>query len=112
MGELREIVIHTFHDNHSLFVLVDSQSLVFHTFCCDIDLRELTNLCQNRVIARRSLSHRRHNFKLRIETRKEGSHQIMESIEYTQHDNQCHGCYGNTNRRNSTDDIDGMSTFL
>ena len=36
----------------------------------------------------------------------------MESIEHTQHDDQRHRSHSYTNRRDGTDDIDGMSALL
>ena len=36
----------------------------------------------------------------------------MESIEHTQHDDQRHRSHSHTNRRDGTDDIDGMRALL
>ena len=112
MRLVAEIIIHTLDGNHRLTVLIDSQRLIFHTLCCNIYLRQLANFGQDRVIARRRLTFCRNEFQLWIKAGKQSCHQVMESIEHTQHDDQRHRSHSYTNRRDGTDDIDGMSALL
>ncbi len=112
MRKFRKVVVHTFDHNHGLLVLKYCQSLILHSLRGDIHLGQLTYLQQERVIGRSGLSLYRDDLQLRIEIGEKRSHQIMEAIEDTQHDDQSHGSHRHPYHRNGTDDIDDVRTLL
>ena len=71
MRKFCKIIIYTLDFHHSLMIIIDSKSLIFHGFGRNIHLRQKTNFGKNRIICRRSLSLNRHNLELWIKTRKE-----------------------------------------
>ncbi len=56
MRKFCKIIIYTLDFHHSLMIIIDCKSLIFYGFCCNIYLRQKTNLSKNRIICRCSLS--------------------------------------------------------
>ena len=71
MRKFCKIIIYTLDFHHSLMIIIDCKSLIFHGFCRNIHLRQKTNFGKNRIICRCSLSLNRHNLELWVKTRKE-----------------------------------------
>ena len=109
---LAEVIVHTFHDDHGLTAVIDSQCLVLHTLGGDLYLRQIPDLSQYGVIGRSRLALDRSNLQLRIEIGKQVTHQIAEPIEHTQRDHQCHRGDSDAKDGDATDDIDDIGALL
>ena len=112
MGQTVEIVFHTFHLDHQLTVLIDSQCLIFQALCCHFHLRKPAYLSQHRVVSWESLTFQGSNLQLGVHLGEQRSHHIMKSVEHAQRHHQCHRGYCNTYYRDAANHIDGMGRLL
>ena len=112
MGKLTEVVVYTLHHHHCLPVAIDGKRLVFNGFCCNIDLWQTTYLVEYGVIGRGCLPFYRHYLDLGVERGEECSHEVVESIEYTQRDDKCHSGHRHPQHRDGTDEVDGVCALF
>ena len=112
MRQLVEVIIDTFHDNHGLMPVIEGQGLVFHALCCHVYVGQGLYFCEQRVVTWGRFPLGRNEFNLRVEVRKERGYQVMEAVEDTQNDDQCHRSYGNSDHRNNGYDVNNVRTLL
>ena len=92
MRQLREVVVHTFYRHHGLFAVVDGQCHVLH--------------------GTRGNALHRHNLQLRVEVCEEAGHQVMETVEHRQNDDEGHRSHSHSDDRDQGNHIDGVRFFL
>ena len=88
-----KVVFHTFDGHHRLFVLIDGHCLIFHTLGHNVYFGQLADLREYRVVRRSILSYGRNHLKLGVELCEKRCDEIMEAVEYAQHDDQRHCCH-------------------
>ena len=110
--QLREVVVDTFHRHHRLMTFIDGERHFFYRLRCHINLRQLANLREHGVVARRILSFHGHHLQLRVELREERCHEVVEAVEHAQHDNQCHCSHDDACHRDHRDHVDGIRRLL
>ena len=91
---------------------IDGQRHILDRLGGNIDLGQLPQLGQHRVIAGDGLSLDRHHLQLWVELREERCHHVVETVEHAEHNDQCHGGHGNAHHRNHGDDVDGVGGLL
>ena len=112
MSQTVEVILDTFHLDHQLAVLIDSQCLVFQAFCCHLNLRQLANLGQYGIVGWGCLTLDGGHLQLRIHLGEQRGHHVMKSVEHAQRYHQGHRSYGNSYDGDAADDVDGMSRLL
>ena len=112
MCQLREVVVHTFYRHHGLLAVVDGQCHVLHSTRSHVDLRKMTDLCEDRIIGRYGLALHGHHLQLRVEVREKAGHQIMEAIEHRQDDDEGHRSHSHADDRDQGNHIDGVRLLL
>ena len=112
MGETVEVVLHTLDYHHGLAVAVCGKSHVLKCLGGNLHFGHLTNFGEQRVVGRSCLALHGDNLQLRVDISEERCHKIVETIEHTECNHQCHGGYGNAHGTYAAYDVDGMRTLL
>ena len=112
VGELLEIILHALDDHRRLTVLIDGERHILNRLGGHVDLWQLANLRQYRIVGSHRLPLYRNHLQLRIDIRKERSHQVVESVEYGERHHQGHRCHSDTDDGDAADHIDGVGRLL
>ena len=82
MRQIGETIVNTFHGNHGLLALINSQCHVLKTLSCNVNLRQMANLCKHRVVGSSGFSHNGHDLKLRVKVGKQVGYKVLKAVEY------------------------------
>ena len=112
MGELVEVVIDTLDGDHRLTVAINGQRQIGHALSGHLDLRQLTNLGEHRVVGRCRLALYGCQLYLRVESGEERGHKVAEPIEHAERHHQSHCGHSHAPHRDTTDEVDDVGRFL
>ena len=112
MRQFVEVIFHTFQTYHRLTLSIDGKCLVLHHLRRHIDLRQLADACQQRVVGSYHLTHHRCDLDLRVHLREEGCYHVVKSVKHTQGHHQCHRCHGNPYGGDTANHIDSVGALL
>ena len=86
MRQLLEVVIHTLYHHHRLTTVIDCQRLILHALRSHINLWQLADFREHRIVGSYRLAFCRRHLQLRIERGEECGHKVVEAVEH----GECH----------------------
>ena len=90
MGKLFEIIVHSFDMHHRLFIVENSERLVFDNLGSHLYLWQLSYLRKNGVVGWYGLPLRGKNLELRVELCEERGNKVVKSVKDAERDHQSH----------------------
>ena len=111
-GELWEVFVYAFDDDHGLLVSINGERMVFYALGAHGHFGHLTYANKEGIVGGCGLSLGGNNFNGWIEGGEERGYQVVKPIEHAQNNDQCHRGYGHSDHGNGTDDVDGVGAFL
>ena len=107
-----EVIGNTHYGHHMLLSARYHHSLPLYHRSIDGYTGQLLQLLQAPIISLNSISLSKGNTQLRVKSRKEAGHEVVEAIEDTEGTHQRHGGNSHTYHRNTADDIYGIVALL
>ena len=88
-GQILEIIFNSFNHRHGLTIFILNHRILFQRLRKNSDLRQPAQSFYTRFLSVKNFSGDSRNFQLRVKSRKESGHQILEAVKNRQSAYQC-----------------------
>ena len=97
MRQLFEVIVHTLYHHHRLTTMIDSQRLILHALRSHINLWQLADFREHRIVGSHRLTFCWRHLQLRIERGEERGHEVVEAVEHGESHYQRHRRHRHSN---------------